>query len=541
MIYDANDIDRSKINDPPIDICIVGAGAAGIAMAHSLIGSGKRVVVLEASRHNDVRKPDDHDNPHRYEDRDIQPLYDGVMVESDGITKSATEGKTSREFFLRSRIKAYGGTTNCWEGWTRPQGDVDFARWPAGVKEELFNPNGRREDQPYQRAMRYCSFPSQWAYPDAYHRPGFWIDMAKAIQNETLAEMPNREAAGLQTEVVVQMGAYSETDRDFNWAFQRRWGPDLKAAQNVTVYLNANVRKFDLGSFAGADFVKSVLATTVKRGPVKGDDFTVTAKTYVLAASCIENVRLMLHSGFKTSKLPALGRYLMTHPLIETAAYFQCQTKPPESVAGFCGGTTIKTKDTTPPIALAMLAPTKKQIDDKKIGNYRAWLQIPETGVMGNVNLCWEQQPVPDNYVTLDGQATDTLFGDPLPRVRIALGKTDWDTRGAALDQVNDLVVVKNKYTDFLARTGEIPRVTGEHALGATRMADDFNYGVVNRNCFVHQCVNLSVAGGSVFPAGGWANPTLTIIALALRLADRLRKPAEANVSTPAGSPAAGG
>jgi choline dehydrogenase-like flavoprotein len=61
------------------------------------------------------------------------------------------------------------------------------------------------------------------------------------------------------------------------------------------------------------------------------------------------------------------------------------------------------------------------------------------------------------------------------------------------------------------------------HYMGATRMSDDPREGVVDRNCAVHGMENLYVAGSSVFPTSGQANPTLTIVALALRLADRLR------------------
>ncbi len=48
-------------------------------------------------------------------------------------------------------------------------------------------------------------------------------------------------------------------------------------------------------------------------------------------------------------------------------------------------------------------------------------------------------------------------------------------------------------------------------------------HGVVDRQCKVHGIDNLHIAGSSVFPTGGWAFPTLTIIALSLRLADQLR------------------
>jgi choline dehydrogenase-like flavoprotein len=56
------------------------------------------------------------------------------------------------------------------------------------------------------------------------------------------------------------------------------------------------------------------------------------------------------------------------------------------------------------------------------------------------------------------------------------------------------------------------------HHLGTTRMHDDPSQGVVDRNCRAHGIDNLFIAGGSVFPTAGFANPTLTIVALALRL-----------------------
>jgi choline dehydrogenase-like flavoprotein len=64
---------------------------------------------------------------------------------------------------------------------------------------------------------------------------------------------------------------------------------------------------------------------------------------------------------------------------------------------------------------------------------------------------------------------------------------------------------------------------TARHHMGTTRMHDDRRQGVVDRNCRVHQIENLFVAGSSVFPTGGRANPTVTIVALAIRLADHLK------------------
>jgi choline dehydrogenase-like flavoprotein len=61
------------------------------------------------------------------------------------------------------------------------------------------------------------------------------------------------------------------------------------------------------------------------------------------------------------------------------------------------------------------------------------------------------------------------------------------------------------------------------HHMGTTRMSDDPRQGVVDRNTRVHDVENLFIAGSSVFPTVGYANPTLTIVALAIRLADHLK------------------
>jgi hypothetical protein len=64
--------------------------------------------------------------------------------------------------------------------------------------------------------------------------------------------------------------------------------------------------------------------------------------------------------------------------------------------------------------------------------------------------------------------------------------------------------------------------IGGYHHMGTTRMADDPSQGVTDQWGRVHGLANLYVAGSSLFPTGGWANPTLTIIALALRTADHI-------------------
>ncbi|MGH6777744.1 MAG: GMC family oxidoreductase, partial [Bradyrhizobium sp.] len=64
----------------------------------------------------------------------------------------------------------------------------------------------------------------------------------------------------------------------------------------------------------------------------------------------------------------------------------------------------------------------------------------------------------------------------------------------------------------------------GWHQMGTTRMHADARRGVVDRDCLVHGMSNLFLAGSSVFPTGGAAPPTLTIVAMALRLVAHLKK-----------------
>jgi choline dehydrogenase-like flavoprotein len=66
----------------------------------------------------------------------------------------------------------------------------------------------------------------------------------------------------------------------------------------------------------------------------------------------------------------------------------------------------------------------------------------------------------------------------------------------------------------------------GKHHIGTTRMHADPRFGVVDPDCRVHGCANLHVAGSSVFPTSGYANPTLTIVALAVRLSEHLKRTA---------------
>jgi choline dehydrogenase-like flavoprotein len=137
-----------------------------------------------------------------------------------------------------------------------------------------------------------------------------------------------------------------------------------------------------------------------------------------------------------------------------------------------------------------------------------------------------EPAPNPDSRVTLSRE-TDR-FG--VPRARL-----DWRPSAIDLDSIRRTLATfagavgatgLGRYrADFSLEDGEPTLTTTYHHMGTTRMGTDPRSSVVDPDCRVHGVANLYVAGSSVFPTAGRSNPTFTLVALAIRLADRLRRP----------------
>jgi choline dehydrogenase-like flavoprotein len=138
----------------------------------------------------------------------------------------------------------------------------------------------------------------------------------------------------------------------------------------------------------------------------------------------------------------------------------------------------------------------------------------------------FEQAPNPDSRITL-GMERDAL-GQRKVCVDWRLTALDRHTyRTAAALFGAELVRAcggRFQLEPWLESDAAVAQVRGTaHHLGTTRMSDDPRQGVVDRHCRVHGVDNLHVVGSSVFPTGGWAFPTFTIVALSLRLAEHLR------------------
>jgi choline dehydrogenase-like flavoprotein len=138
-----------------------------------------------------------------------------------------------------------------------------------------------------------------------------------------------------------------------------------------------------------------------------------------------------------------------------------------------------------------------------------------------------EQVPNRNSRVTL-GDSTDRLG---VPKLRLHWQLTARDVDGFRETQriwAGELMKERSRVSGLSPNGDEAWQdglAAGGHHMGTTRMHTDPHLGVVDEHCRVHGTDNLYIAGSSVFPTVGWAPPTLTIVALALRLADHIQQP----------------
>ena len=507
------------------DICIIGGGAAGITLAKSFIGSKLNICLLESGGYD-------------YDD-DIQSLYD---VENKGVIDTIG--------FDSLRLRFFGGTTNHWGGICGPLNDIDFQErswvpfsgWPIDYKDL---------ESYYKLAHPILDL-------GPYHYTSEELTNEKHILPEVLAE-----------KLITRYYRLSTPPTRFSQSYQ----DELKKTDNIHVYLNANVTKLDAN-----ENVSNVKTANIET--LDGHKGEVKAKVFVIACGAIETARLLLLSNNQNkvgigNENDVVGRYYSTHPHTMTASLFggnseklallyaeyrsgQQRIKPklcPSPVAQkrekiLNCSVTIDSESVTN-TGFDILQQIKRDIGNGEwpdnFGNklsklvedfdstfdrvYNKMMNNPDKAPMKVViQTRSEQSPNPDsriylspekdkqdlNKIVLDWQLTDLdrrtvkktnlLVGEELGRLGLGRIKLDdW------------LLSTENNWpSDYMTSYG--------HHMGTTRMAENPKYGVVDKNCRVHSVNNLYIAGGSVFPTAGYINPTLTIVAMSLRLADHLKK-----------------
>lgn len=475
MFVDARSIPDGSVADA--DVCIVGAGAAGITIARELAARPLRVALLESG----WLEPD----------AATQSLYAGEVVERPYFALDA------------SRSRYFGGTTNDWSGECRPLDPIDFeardwvphSGWPF-AREEL---------QPfYDRARAVCQLE-----PAAEVRP-------IALQGDRV------RCHALHMSPPTRFGAvYRE---------------QIARASNVIAYLGANVVGLET-----ADPPTSVRA--VRIACLAGSRFRLKARVFVLATGGVENARLLLlSSDVQRAGLgnghDQVGRYFMEHLYLDRAATIVARAGAIDDVYTLRrrtrGGRVRGILALDPEVQRAeRLTNFSAVLDDDSL-RPRALVRALLAPLCGRrtpherryvVKNAMEQAPNPDSRVVL-GCERDRL-GSPRVSLRWSLSPIDKRTMHRAheiLDEELRRAKVGRLHTAQGSAADPWPaRLRGaRHHMGTTRMHPDPRRGVVDASCRVHGIANLFVAGSSVFPTSGSANPTLTIVALALRLADHL-------------------
>jgi choline dehydrogenase-like flavoprotein len=498
------------------DICIIGAGAAGITIARELAGGRQQIALLESGDFEF--------------DINTQKLYAGEVI-----------GVAYRPLDI-SRLRFLGGSTNHWDGSCRPFDALDLADWPFGL--EVLEPYYRRAHDVCQLGP-YSYDPEDWKTPEA-----------QPLQMPADATLRNG------------LFQYSPPTR-FGTAYRQ----DLAAASNVTVYLNANLLQIEVNADASN-------VTGLQLACLDGKRFRARAKQYVLAAGGIENARLLLNcnrvqpNGLGNGN-DLVGRYFMDHATVPGGATIVAKSASAEMrfydhhvVRGhiiegyFCAADEVRRREALPPFAIGILPAAVG--DMPGVGNMalpaviRRFMSDSTANAVAYDAAQWIdrlQAPVSWLYHrTWGGPAGKymtyyTCGPQPDPQSRVTLSDTvnalgqresrlDWrppadferimQRAHELLGQELGRAGVGRLRIESTATTGSNPMENlqiGNHHMGTTRMHDDPRQGVVDAQSKVHGIDNLFIAGSSVFPSYACDDPTLTIVALALRLSDRLKSP----------------
>ena len=491
------------------DLCIVGAGPAGITVALEFRHQVATVVVLEAggidgSDHN-------------------QALYRGKVA---GYPYPPLDV---------CRARGLGGTTSIWGGWCHALDSIDFLErdwvpwsgWPFR-KEEL--------EAEYQHAREICR----------------------------VSEASDSSFSGLsgQASERFEVTSVEIAPTRFGQAYKK----ELANAANISVILHANALEVCLNSYnTEADSITVVSGARSK--------YSVSARCFILATGGIENARILLSSRASRSigignENDLVGRFFSDHlhfygdichlPLPMAVQVFRPRRNGQSKSRGCLTlSETARRQDGLLGFAVTGHNPRDPHdviVPSTQHGGYASLSKIWRALATGRTpeNLSFHMR----NLALHFGEACmlarckawapswrSVVFGcraeqapNPSSRVLLDDEKDQYGTYRAKLDwrlteqDLESLQLAYGFLTSEPTRRGISPRhrldkinlevvMGASHHIGTTRMHRDPRLGVVDSNCRVHSVRNLFIAGSSVFPTAGWAPPTLTIVALASRLA----------------------
>lgn len=497
MIIDANDYPINHILE--YDICIVGSGPASLSfISQFLINNGSykniRIAVLESGNTTDAIYQNYNalgglTRLYRSVQSDVQHLYNGTV-------RGWLE-KKKPNYLTESRLRGYGGTGNIWSGWfwTLEPHDLEKGNWPIEYKDL---------EEYYQKSCALYNLPAICSLE--VNHPSLKLPDIYPISNFKGKNLKPRHLLFKRI--------------NFGQIYKNLFSENTQ----IDLIINANVT--DINLINNEAFVSN-LNICVPISEKAHNYLTVTANQFVLAAGCIETTRLLQLSSIKN---PNIGVYFQEHYYLWNAGTYKTN-KISQKIKDcyFSSECWQKIKDTQ---IFTSLVPTKEFLDDKNCNNFRVLLggapDIPNT-----INLCWEQEARMDSKIILEKDQKRDCFGNPRIIVETQFYEEDKLTLQIAIETTrcyleNQKVGYNFELPDLTKNPLEWPdthRITpGNHPSGTTRMSVDLTKGVVDANCKIHGVNNLYVCSSSVFPTGGYANPTLTIIALAIRLSEHMKK-----------------
>ncbi len=541
MLIDFNQYPDTELN---CDICIVGGGAAGAVLFDILSKTKHKIFLIES----------------------------GGLI-PDGITQELNEGfhkLNGRKLGvdapnpLSYRSRALGGTTGLWGGGIELFQELDFTKrswvkdsgWPISLTElEAF----------YGEAKRYVEITA-----DVFDERMWGVLGIRPPYKFNFSEIST--AFSVKSGFLVESG-YLNWPGPVNF---RKYliNSNAQRSDNVVLY-NATLTN-----------LKSDVNGTVQSGEVSNSKLQkrlLHAKVYILAAGGLENPRIMLNANNGVgigNETDCVGRYYLAHPhgrpadlicnsksfateLSWKLQYYKVGNNRAEPLFEWKEATQrrynllsssvrlVPDYDTDSAVFKAMriremissgglqskdvsfsdVARVLSEIDDVLVNAYRKWTnQGVHARMMQNIPLAFIQEGTPKRH----------------SRIYLSNERDKMGQRKLTLDWYFDDQEIQNMYKvlKLFAATardlgwGRIQLrqeaeekslnptrglLEAAHPSGATRMSDDKNRGVVDRNLRVHSSKNLYVCGSSVFPTNSWVSPTFTIVALAARLAAHLK------------------
>jgi choline dehydrogenase-like flavoprotein len=495
------------------DVCVVGAGAAGISIALDWINTKHKIILLESGGFE-------------YDDQ-VQDLYKG--------------NSTGQKYYpLRSsRLSYFGGTTGHWAGMCSPFDNIDFVKrdwvpnsgWPI-TRKEL--------DPFYERAHEKLKL-GTYNYDLAYWQK----------------QVANLNAFPLDEKVIWhKMWQISELGA---WKSGGGMGSEYK--DRITKAKNIHLHTYSsVVDIVANEEISSIRQVTIKN--FAGKTHTIKAKQFILAGGAIQNARMLLAANSQAPKglgndNDIVGRYFMEHLEVDTAELWllkpfatdlfnwgklwcelaivekiQIENKILNGTAGL--SPLVWAKHVKPRMETYQNEDPRKSIDNVVKNWDEADKKAQQEGT-GSISRAFtfqtrlEQAPNPDSRVTI-GAEKDELG---VPRANLHWKLTDLDKY--SLRKINQIIaqqvgiagIGRVKVIESLRDENDNswPAGTngGWHHMGTTRMSDDPKKGVVDANCQVHGIDNLHVAGAGCYATSAAPNPTLTLVALSLRLSDYVK------------------